>query len=39
MKGISDAEVERELRKYAGLIKAVKRLRFVNRGRDVIDIK
>ena len=28
MKGISDAEVERELRKYANLIRAVKRLRL-----------
>ena len=39
MKGMSDAEVERELRKYAVHIKAIRRLRFVNRNRRVIDIK
>lgn len=39
MKGISDAEVERELRKYAVHIKAIRRLWFVNRNRAVIDIK
>ena len=39
MKGISDAEVEKELRKYAAHIKAIRRLWFVDRNRAVIDIK
>lgn len=39
MKGISDAEVKRELHKYADLIKAIRRLWFVNCNREVIDIK
>ena len=39
IKGASDADVERELRKYATLIKSIKRLWFVNRNREVIDIK
>lgn len=39
IRGMSDAEVERELRKFATLIKAIKRLWFVNRNRGVIDIK
>ena len=39
MKGMSDAEIERELCKYAGLIKSIKRLWFVNRNREIIDIK
>ena len=39
MKGMPDAEVGRELRKFAGHIKAIKRLWFVDRNRAVIGIK
>ena len=39
MKGASDAEIERELRRLRRHVRAVKRLRFVNRRREVVDIE
>ncbi len=39
MKGASDAEIERQLRKLCLHIKAVKRLLFIDRDREIIDIK
>ena len=39
MKKVPDYAVERELRKLAGELKSLKRLKFVNRKRAVIDIK
>lgn len=38
MKGISDAEVEKELRRIVPFIKALKRLVLVTKGRDVLDL-
>ena len=39
IRSISDAQVERELRKLSSLITAVRRLLFVNRKCEVITIK
>lgn len=39
MKGLSDAVVERELKKCAVKLRSIKRLMFVNRRRQLIDIK
>lgn len=39
MKRISDAQVERELRKSASTLRSMRRLIFVNRRAEVIDIK
>lgn len=39
MKSLSDAVVERELRKAAGCLRSVKRLLFVNHHGEVVDIK
>ena len=39
MKKVSDEAVERELRRQAALVKRVKRLRFVNKAREIVDIK
>ncbi len=39
MKGASDAEIEGQLRKLSVHIKAIRRLWFINREREIIDIK
>lgn len=39
MKRVSDAVVERELRKFANVMRSLEHLTFVNRKRQVIDIK
>ena len=39
MKNLPDAAVERELRKRAGELRSLKRLVFVNRRGEVVDIK
>ena len=39
MKGASDVEIEKRSRSVYPHIKAIKRLRFVNRERRIIDIK
>ena len=39
MKKLPDKVIERELRKHAQIMKSMKRLMFVNRKREVIDIK
>ena len=39
MKKVPDHAVERELRKLATELRSLKRLKFVNRNRAVIDIK
>lgn len=39
MKQMPDSTVERELRKRAQEMKSLKRLFFVNKSREVIDIK
>lgn len=39
MRGVSDAAVEKELRRLKPLVKAIRRLVFVSKGRDVVDIR
>ncbi len=39
MKGASDAEIERQLRRLRPHIKAIKRLWFINREREIVDIR
>lgn len=39
MKGASDQEIEKRLRGICPHIKAIRRLRFINRERRIIDIK
>ncbi len=39
MKGASDAEIEKRLRSIYPHIKAIRRLWFINRDREIIDIK
>lgn len=39
IKGASDLGVERELRKQAIAMRQIRRLLFVNKRREVIDIK
>ena len=39
MKGASDTEIERRLRTISAHIKAIRRLWFINRNREIIDIK
>lgn len=39
MKGLPDHAIERELRKWGKELKSLKRLLFVNRHAQVIDIK
>lgn len=39
IKGMNDSEIESALRTLCPHIKAIKRLRFVNRNREIIDIK
>ncbi len=37
--GAPDSKVEHELRKQAAIIRQIRRLLFVNKKREVIDIK
>lgn len=39
MKKVSDAQIERELRKSAEILRSMRHLLFVNRHADVINIK
>ena len=39
MKKVPDAAIEREVRKQANAIPRIKRLRYVNKHGQVIDIK
>lgn len=39
MKGLPNAAIERELVKYAGELRSLRKLRFVNKNSKVIDIK
>lgn len=39
VKNLTDFQIERELRKQAALLRSLKRVIFVTRKRDVIDIK
>lgn len=39
IKGVPDSNIERELRKQGEAIRSIKRILFVNKARQVIDIK